>query len=202
MAKFKKGDRVRVKDNPTWMCGVPVDRPDLTPGTVVTVDRYEPDSDGDILVKISDENDSWAYDYISEDSVEPVVLDIHVGDLDIHVGDRVRVYNKRTEVTMEGVVRKIAEKDNHKWLWIGKGYDIAADLNTPEGYDISVLERAERWPDHEGFIRITGGPHAGQRGLALRAIFSDKMLIVTDDGGALYEDIVAGQDFDFEYVEG
>ena len=53
-----------------------------------------------------------------------------------------------------------------------------------------------------GFIRITGGPNAGQRGLALRAIFSDKMLIVTDAGDTLYEDIVAGQDFDFEYVEG
>ena len=113
MAKFKKGDKVRVKDNPTWMCGVPVDRLDLTPGTVVTVDGYEPDSDGDILVKISDENDSWVYDYISEDSVEPVVLDIHVGD-------KVRVYCKRTEVTSEGVVRKIGLRDDHKWLGSGR----------------------------------------------------------------------------------
>lgn len=193
MAKFKKGDKVRVKDNPTWMCGVPVDRPDLTPGTVVEVDTYTPDTDGDILVKISDENDSWAY--ISEDSVEPVVPDIHVGD-------KVRVYNKFAEITIEGVVRKIELRDGHKWLWIGKGYDLAADLNRPEGYDISVLERAFKWPDHEGFVRITGGPNAGKRGLARHAIYSDQILIDTDAGDILYKDTVTGQDFDFEYVEG
>ena len=191
MAKFKKGDKVRVKDNPT-KAGGRTSR--LNPGDIMVVLDGEPDCDGDIRVCSSDSDDgNW--DRIHEDSVEPVVLDIHVGD-------RVRVYNKRTEVTSEGVVRTIELRDDRKWLWIGKGYDIAADLNTPEDYDISVLERAERWPDHGGFIRITGGPNAGQRGLALRAIFSDKMLIVTDAGDTLYEDIVAGQDFDFEYVEG
>lgn len=195
MAKFKKGERVRIKDNPTWMCGVPVDSPDLTPGTVVEVDTYTPDTDGDIIVTFQNttNRDEWAY--ISEDSVEPVALDIHVGD-------RVCVYNKRTEVTFEGVVREIELRDDHKWLWIGKGYDIAADLNAPEGYDISVLDRDERWPDHEGFIRITGGPNTGHRGLARHEICSDKILIHTDDGRTLYEDTVAGQGFDFEYVEG
>ena len=191
MEKFKKGDKVRVKDNPTAAGGGHVR---FNPGDIMVVLDGEPDCDGDIRVCSSD-SDYGNWDHIHEDSVEPVVLDIHVGD-------RVRVYCKRTEVTSEGVVRKIGLRDDHKWLWIGKGYDIAADLNTPEYYDISVLERAERWPDHGGFIRITGGPNAGQRGLALRAIFSDKMLIVTDAGDTLYEDIVAGQDFDFEYVEG
>lgn len=195
MAKFKKGERVRIKDNPTWMCGVPVDHPDLTPGTVVEVDTYTPDTDGDIIVTFQNTTNRDEWTYISEDSVEPVVLDIHVGD-------RVRVYNKRTEVTIEGVVREICLRDDRKWLWIGKGYDIAADLNAPEGYDISVLDGAERWPDHEGFIRITGGPNTGHRGLARHAIYSDQILIHTDDGRTLYEDTVAGQDFDFEYVEG
>ena len=194
MAKFKKGDKVRVKDNPTWMCGFPVDRRDLAPGTVVEVDTYTPDTDGDIIVKISDENDSWTY--ISEDSVEPVVPDIHVGD-------RVRVYNKRTEVTMEGVVREIKEKDNRKWLWIGKGYDIAADLNTPEDYDISVLERAFKWPDHEGFIRITGGKFKGSRALAYQNA-DGGFSIRQDWGGYLTSDYTSKVDpeFDFEYVEG
>lgn len=193
MAKFKKGDKVRVKDNPTWMWGFPVDRRDLTPGTVVEVDTYTPDTDGDIIVTFQNTTNRDDWTYISEDSVEPVVLDIHVGD-------RVRVYNKRTEVTIEGVVRKIDLRDDRKWLWIGKGYDIAADLNSPEGYDISVLDRDERWPDHEGFIRITGGPNTGHRGLARHAICSDQILIDTDDGRTLCEDTVAGQDFDFEYV--
>ena len=190
MAKFKKGDKVRVKDNPTRAGGI---SSLLDPGDIVVVRDSEPDCDGDIRVYTV--LDSYDGDYIHEDCVELVVPDIHVGDM-------VRVYNKRTEITREGVVREIGLRDDHKWLWIGKGYDIAADLNAPEGYDISVLERAERWPDHEGFIRITGGLNTGHRGLARRAIYSDRILIDTDDARTLYEDTVAGQGFDFEYVEG
>ena len=195
MEKFKKGDKVRVKDNPTRYGGAPVNRPDLTPGTVVEVSVSTPDLDGDIIVRFQNTTNREDWTYISEDSVELVASDIHVGD-------RIRAYNKLTEITIEGVVREIEPHDDHKWLWIGKGYDIAADLNAPEGYDISVLERAERWPDHEGFIRITDGLKTGHRGLARRAIYSDQILIDTDDGRTLYEDTVAGQDFDFEYVEG
>ena len=194
MAKFKKGDKVRVRDNPTKMRGVAVAR-DLTPGAIVTVEGGEPDPDGDILIRFQNTNNMDDWTYISEDSVEPVVLDIRVGD-------RIRAYNKLTEITIEGVVREIDLSDDHKWLWIGKGYDIAADLNAPEGYDISVLERAERWPDHEGFIRITDGLKTGHRGLARRATYSDQIVIDTDDGRTLHEDTVAGQGFDFEYVEG
>ena len=196
MTKFQHGEKVRIKDNPTKMRGIAAYNK-LTPGAVVTVDRCEPDPDGDIMVRLSDENDSWAY-YIHEDCVELVETDPQ----DVRVGDRIRAYNKFTEVTIEGVVRKIELRDDHKWLWIGKGCDIAADLNTPEDYDIYVLERAFKWPDHEGFIRITGGPNAGQRGLARLASDPDQILIDTDDGSTLYKDTVAGQGFDFEYVEG
>ena len=198
MAKFKNGDKVRGKDNQTKLCGVPVNLPDLMPGTVVEVDTYMPDADGDITVKFQNASGNNDWTFIYEDSVEPVSNPAP----EITVGDRVRVYNKRTEITSEGVVREIDLRDDHKWLWIGKGYDIAADLNAPEGYDISVIERAERWPDHEGFVRITGGKFAGHRGLARRAIYSDQILIDTDDGRTLYEDTEGGQDFDFEYVEG
>lgn len=195
MAKFNDGDKVRVKDNPTKAGG---GRAALNPGDIVMVRDGEPDYDGDITVYPEDSGDcNW--DYINEDCVELV----ETGQQDIRVGDRVRAYNKLTEITIEGVVREIEEKDNHKWVWVGKSYDIAADLNTPEGYDISVLERAFKWPDHEGFIRITGGPNAGQRGLARRAIYSDVIVINTDVGDTLYESAhKAEKDFDFEYVEG
>ena len=198
MAKFKNGDKVRVKDNPTKLCGVPVNLPDLMPGTVVEVDTYMPDADGDITVKFQNASGNNDWTFIYEDSVEPVSNPA----LEITVGDRVRVYNKRTEITSEGVVREIDLRDDHKWLWIGKGYDIAADLNNPDVYEFEILERAFKWPDHEGFIRITGGPNAGQRGLARRAISSDQIVIDTDDGSTLYKDTVAGLGFDFEYVEG
>lgn len=115
MAKFKKGDKVRVKDNPTWMCGVPVDRQDLTPGTVVEVDTYTPDTDGDIIVTFQNTTNRDDWTYISEDSVEPVVL------LTSTWATGLRVYNKRTEVTIEGVVREIELRDDRKWLGIGKG---------------------------------------------------------------------------------
>lgn len=194
MEKFKRGDKVRVKDNPTMDSGHGAS---FNPGDIVIVRDSDPDFDGDIIVSPEDSYDcNW--DYIHEDCVELV----ETGQQDIRVGDRVRAYNKLTEIAIEGIVREIEEKDNHKWVWVGKGYDIAADLNNPDGYDISVLERAERWPDHEGFIRITGGLKTEHRGLARRAIYSDQILIDTDDGRTLYEDTVAGQDFNFEYVEG
>jgi len=198
MTKFQYGEKVRIKDNPTRMCGVPVNRPELTPGTVVEVDTYTPDTDGDIIVKFQNESGNGEWAYISEDSVEPVSNPAP----ELTMGDRVRVYCKRTEVTSEGIVREIELRDDHKWLWIGKGYDIAADLNNPDGYEFEILERAFKWPDHEGFIRITGGPNAGQRGLARRAISSDQIVIDTDDGSTLYKDTVAGLGFDFEYAEG
>ena len=194
MAKFKKDDKVRVKDNPT-KGGGRTSR--LNPGDIVIVLNGEPDCDGDITVYPEDSCEcNW--EYIHEDSVEPVSNPAP----ELTVGDRVRAYNKRTEITIEGVVREIEEKDNHKWLWIGKGHDIAADLNNPDGYEFEILERAFKWPDHEGFIQITSGPHAGQRGLARHAIYSDRILIDTDAGDTLYGDTVAGKGFNFEYVEG
>ena len=122
---------------------------------------------------------------------------------DIHVGDRVRVYCKRTEITSEGVVREITKKDDHKWLWIGKGYDIAADLNNPDGYEFEILERAFKWPDHEGFIRITGGKLKGSRALAYQNT-DGGFSIRQDWGGYLTSDYTSEMDpeFDFEYVEG
>ena len=196
MAKFKKGDKVRIKDNPTKMRGVAVTHPQLTPGTIVTVDRCTTDLDGDIIVKLPNATSSVEWAYISEDSVEPVVLDIHVGD-------RVRVYNKRTEITSEGVVREIELRDDRKWLWIGKGYDIAADLNNPDGYEFEILECAFKWPDHEGFIRITGGKFKGSRALAYQNA-DGGFSIRQDWGGYLTSDHVSKFDpeFDFEYVEG
>lgn len=194
MAKFKRGDKVRVKDNPTAAGGSYVL---FNPGDIVTVWDSEPNYDGDIFVYSSDSDDcNW--DYIHEDSVEPVSNPAP----ELTVGDRIRAYNKLTEITIEGVVREIEPRGDHKWLWIGKGYDIAADLNTPECYEFEILERAFKWPDHEGFIRITGGPNAGQRGLARLASDPDQILIDTDDGSTLYKDTVAGQGFNFEYVEG
>ena len=195
MAKFKKGDKVRIKDNPIWMCGFPVKRSDLTPGTVVEVDTYTPDTDGDILVKFQNASGNDECAYVREDCVELV----ETNPQDVRVGDRIRAYNKLTETAYEGVVKKI---DDNGYVWVGKGYDIAYNQSNPDLYEVTVLERAERWPDHEGFIRITSGLNAGQRGLARQAIFSDQILIDTDDGRTLYEDTVAGQDFDFEYVEG
>ena len=122
---------------------------------------------------------------------------------DIHVGDRVRVYCKRTEITSEGVVREIELRDDHKWLWIGKGYDIAADLNNPDGYEFEILERAFKWPDHEGFIRITGGKYKGERGLAYPT-YDGGFFIRRGNSGGLNErsSIKYDPEFDFEYVEG
>ena len=195
MSKFKRGDKVRVKDNPTFASG---SRAPLNPGDIMVVSDGEPDYDGDICVYSVDSGDcNW--DYIHEDSVEPVSNPAP----ELTVGDRVRVYCKRTEVTSEGVVREIELRDDHKWLWIGKGYDIAADLNNPDGYEFEVVERAKRWPDHEGFIRITGGELAGKRGLVYtpaEGIFRIRLGM----GGYRTEDVIKAfdPDFDFEYVEG
>ena len=195
MAKFKRGDKVRVKDNPTMESGYVAS---FNPGEIVVVRDSDPDFDGDITVSAEDSGDcNW--DYIHEDCVELV----ETAPQDVRVGDRVRVYNKCAEVTMEGVVRKIELRDDHKWLWIGKSYDIAADLNTPEWYDISVLERAFKWPDHEGFVRITGGLEAGHRALAYQNA-DGSFSIRQDWGGYLTSEYTSKADpeFDFEYVEG
>ena len=156
------------------------------------------DVDGDITVSPEDSGDcNW--EYIHEDCVELV----ETGQQDVRVGDRVRAYNKLTEITIEGVVREIEEKDNHTWVWVGKSYDIAADLNTPEGYDISVLERAFKWPDHEGFVRITGGKFKGSRALAYQN-HDGGFSIRQNWGGYITSDYSSEFDpeFDFEYVEG
>ena len=196
MAKFNDGDKVRVKDNPTMAGGGC--RASFAPGALVMVRDGEPDYDGDITIYPEDSGDcNW--DYINEDCVEFVKTD----QQDVHVGDRVRAYNKLTEITIEGVVREIEEKDNHKWVWVGKSYDIAADLNTPEGYDISVLERAFKWPDHEGFVRITGGKFKDSRALAYQNA-DGGFSIRQDWGGYLTSDYTSKVDpeFNFEYVEG
>ena len=195
MAKFKRGDKVRVKDNPTMAngCGA-----SFNPGDIVMVWDSAPDYEGDITVYPEYSGDcNW--EYIHEDCVELVETDPQ----DVRVGDRVRAYNKLTEITIEGVVREIEEKDNHKWVWVGKSYDIAADLNTPEGYDISVLERAFKWPDHEGFVRITGGKFKDSRALAYQNA-DGGFSIRQDWGGYLTSDYTSKVDpeFNFEYVEG
>ena len=195
MAKFDRGDKVRVKDNPTMASG---HRAAFNPGDIMMVWEGEPDFEGDITVYSEDSGDcNW--DYIHEDSVEPVSNPAP----ELTVGDRVRVYCKRTEVTSEGVVREIELRDDHKWLWIGKGYDIAADLNNPDGYEFEILERAFKWPDHEGFVRITGGKYKGERGLAYQT-GNGGFSIRRGNSGALTERNANKYDpeFDFEYVEG
>ena len=192
MAKFKKGDKVRVKDNPTWYGGAPVNRPDLTPGTIVTVDMCKPDLDGDISVSLDPEDGECSI-YISEDSVEPC-------SADVHVGDRIRVYDKLSEVTREGVVTRI---DDNRYVWIGKSADIAYSQNYTESVEVTVLERAFKWPDHEGFIRITGGKDAGTRGLVYGPN-NGSFRIRLGEGVCLTEYNIRKTDpaFDFKYVEG
>ena len=195
MTKFHCGEKVRIKDNPTKMRGVPMNHPGLTPGTVVEVEKCTPDSHGDIIITLpnaSGSDDVW--DYVSEDSIALVETDPH----DVRVGDRIRAYNKLTEITIEGVVRGIEPRGDHKWLWIGKGYDIAADLNTPECYGIYVLERAFKWPDHEGFIRVTGGKYKGERGLAFTNLAGT--ITVRTASTSVFQTSDLG--FNFEYVEG
>lgn len=108
MAKFENGDKVRVKDNPTMDggCGA-----SFNPGDIAIVLDGEFDFDGDITVYPEDSGDcNW--EYIHEDCVELVETDPQ----DVRVGDRVRAYNKLTEITIEGVVREIEETDNHTWV--------------------------------------------------------------------------------------
>jgi len=201
MTKFHYGEKVRIKNNPTKLSGIAVNHPDLTPGTIVTVDRCTPDSDGDITVRLANAASSAEWAYISEDSVESV------GETtpDISVGDLIRVHDTVRDITYEGRVAKIRDCGFRKWVYVGKDTahsEQVGDLNSTDRYEFEVVERAERWPDHEGFVRITGGPNAGQRGLARRAIYSDQIVVDTDDGSTLYNDTVAGLGFNFEYVEG
>lgn len=185
-----------MKDNPTMAGGGY--SASFAPGDIVIVRDSDPDFDGDITVYPEDSGDcNW--DCINEDCVEFV----ETGQQDVHVGDRIRAYNKLTEITIECVVREIEENDNHKWVWVGKSYDIAADLNTPECYDICVLERAFKWPDHEGFVRITGGKSKGNRALAYQNP-DGSFSIRQDWGGCLTSDYTSKVDpeFNFEYVEG
>lgn len=193
MSKFNKGDKVRVKDNPTFASG---SRAALNPGDIMVVSDGEPDYDGDIRVYSEDSGGRNYWHYIHVGCVELV----ETAPPDVRVGDKIRVYSKLSETACEGVVSAI---DDNRYVWIGKGYNLAYSKNYPEYVEVTILERAARWPDHEGFIRITGGELAGKRGLVYttaEGIFRIRLGM----GGYRTEDVIKAfdPDFDFEYVEG
>ena len=192
MSKFKRGDKVRVKDNPTRAGGDPSR---LNLGDIVVVRDSEPDCDGDISVYAGIGN--YSRRYIHEDCVELV----ETNPQDVHVGDRIRVYDKLSETVCEGVVKQI---DDNRYVWIGKGSNIAYSQNYTESVEVTILERALKWPDHEGFVRITGGKFAGEMGLVHKDSVWERFIIRQSNGGYLTEDHAKNTDpvFDFEYVEG
>ena len=198
MSKFYKGQRVIVKDNPTWGGGKTFEHIDplgeARPGNVLIVTNPDPDRMGDIEVKPVSEN-SWFL--ISEDSV--------VSDDDVHVGDRICATDFKRDVVVQGTVVYIGNGPGTRGVYVGKDPDNAAyvgRLGKPERYGFTVLERVFKWPDHEGFIWITGGKRNGERAIAYKS-----------DDGEIYVRRVTGisrriyarefdPEFDFEYVEG
>lgn len=201
MTKFDRGELVRIKEDATYNDGDDFFESSgcssLKPGDVVIVEDPCPDMDGDVFVGSKD-HPNWSGNYIFEGSLESVLPVINVGD-------RIRVYTTWKDVAIEGVVNRFTEdEDNagaHKYMWIGKGSDIAADLSRPQDYQITILERAVRWPVSAGFIRITGGDFAGERALAFNtgdgsiSIRRASGEFLTKDGTREYD-----PDFDYQYV--
>jgi len=205
MSKFYKGQRVIVKDNPTWGGGKSFDcvdpLGDANPGTMLIV--VDPDTDmwGDIQAKpVSGKFDCTNWFYISEDSVASA-------EDDVRVGDRIRVEDHERDVTFEGTVIHIASGYTPNiGVYLGKNKDdvvYAGSLTAPERYTFTVLKRPVKWPDHEGFIRITGGEYKGERMLVWETD-EETFIVRRGNGGVLTEQTSNKYDpeFDFEYVEG